>query len=224
MLFIKSSFTLSLSVHVISCSCNYIYAAFFCLFRWRLMKVNVASMPAHARSNSELAYAVLFLPPRRRHVVSLLLSEMCLGHEMIKDHARPSGHRWSRSQPEADLISHRMALKGDRNECSTLMSIWPPPQLRKQFNVDRARPEPDDVLRLSRCQTGVQTDTDFSINQELSGKHPSVLLTLGVPNPVQWSSVCVAVSSTAFCVCWNISTLPGRNGIHAVKLKFIIFV
>lgn len=62
------------------------------------------------------------------------------------------------------------------------------------------------------------------IKQELLGKHSSVLLTIGIPNPVKWSSVSVAVLSPAFCVCWNKSTLPGQNGIHAVKLKFIIFV
>lgn len=52
------------------------------------------------------------------------------------------GRRWNRSQQEADLFSQRMALNGDRIECSTLMSIWLRPQLRKRFNVDPPCLEP----------------------------------------------------------------------------------
>lgn len=91
MLFIKSSFTLSLSFHVLVLI--YIYMQ---LFLYVSLKTHESkrsySMPAHARSNSELADVLLILSPRR-HVVSLLLSETYLGHEMIKDHARPPGRR-----------------------------------------------------------------------------------------------------------------------------------
>lgn len=79
---------------VISCSCTYIYI--YAAFLFVSLKTHESkrsySMPAHARSNSELADVLLILSPRR-HVVSLLLSETYLGHEMIKDHARPPGRR-----------------------------------------------------------------------------------------------------------------------------------
>lgn len=117
------------------------------------------------------------------------------------------GRRWSRSQQEADLIcrgqifSQRMALNDSRlsseNGSTWTRLVW------SHINV----------FRLSRCQTEVQTDSAplracryflhhffFPIKQELSGKHSSVLLTLGIPNPVKWSSVSVAVLSPAFCV------------------------
>lgn len=155
MLFIKSSFTLSLSVHVFSCCCTYIYMQLFCLFCWRLMKVNVVI--ACPRMRGVIQSGCNSLPP-----------PTCGFITTVRNVSRPwddqRAHRWSRSQPEADLIcggqifSQRMALNGDRIECSTLMSIWLPPRLTKQFNVDRACLEPH------QCVPSVQMP-DWSSNR-----------------------------------------------------------
>lgn len=100
-------------------------------------------------SRSELAdtLLILFPPPT------------CGFTATVRKHA--SATRWSKisssSQPEGrshlrkdDFFSaKRMALNGDRIECSTLMSVWLPPQLGHIS-----------VFRLSGRQTQVQTDAD----------------------------------------------------------------
>lgn len=144
MLFIKSSFTLSLSLHVISCSCTSIYAAFFFLFV--LLKTH-ESKRSYSRSELADALLILFPPPTCGFTATVRKRASAARWSKISSSSQPEGRSHLR---RADFFSAKtMALNGDRIECSTLMSVWLPPQLGHIS-----------VFRLSGRQTQVQTDAD----------------------------------------------------------------
>lgn len=102
------------------------------------------SMAVHVQSNSELAEVVLILSP-----ADMWFLYYCQKRVSASRWSKiPPGRRGSCPPPEADLthggqiFSQRIALHGDKIECSTLMSTWPPRQVRQQLKVGGGRLEP----------------------------------------------------------------------------------
>lgn len=123
MVFIESSFTLSLSVHVVLKQLSrdkWGYSSFlppstpflFFLFYSYVKVMHVCACVVIQSSWLSPPSPPHRLPPRPRHTVSLLPSEICLCCEIFfKDSVRPPSHCGSSRESPADLIRIQIHLR-----------------------------------------------------------------------------------------------------------------